>query len=162
MTHRREPNALANHDCRDWCEQCEGDVSWQADGSKRCVRHQLLFERQRRRQRLLTWTLALLSVIGMGIVANALIRPDEGPSQTRAWEGCEAYALDSLDLPPGTRFAEVPANPSERVKIQLGSNRYDVFSYYQAPAADRVDFRCTVAYLGGGDWEVLRLVTAPG
>jgi hypothetical protein len=162
MTHRSEPDALADHDCREWSEQCDGEVQWQDDGAKRCVRHQLLFERDRRKQRLLAWTVAALVVVGLGIVANALTQPDEGPSQTRAWEVCEDYVVENLDLPAGPGFAELPANPSERVKIQLGSNRYDVFSYYQSSDVDRTDFRCTVAYLGGGDWEVLRLVTAPG
>jgi len=61
----------------------------------------------------------VLIVIAIGIVANALIRPNEGPSQTLAWEVCEAYVVDNLDLPAGARFAELPPNPSERVKIQV-------------------------------------------
>lgn len=162
MTHRREPDTLANRDCREWSERCEGEVQWQADGAKRCARHQLLFERRRRKQKLLTWSVAVLIVVGLGIVANALIRPDEGPSQTRAWEVCEGYVVDNVDLPVGASFADLPANPSERVKIELGSNRYDVFSYYESSAADRIEYRCTVSYLGSGDWQVLTLVTEPG
>ncbi len=112
-----------------------------------------------RRQRLMSWTVAAVIVLIVGVIANIVFRPEEGPSQARAWDVCEDYAKNNLDLADGARFAEFPANPSDRVKLQLGSNRYDVYSFYQLPDVDRQDFRCTVAYLGGDEWQVLNLVT---
>jgi hypothetical protein len=105
---------------------------------------------------LLTATIAVVLIVVVGLVANAFIHPDEGPSQARAWEVCEEHAVANLDLPAGAAFAELPANPSERVRIQLGSNRYDVFSYYETPDGDRTRFHCTVAYFGVDNWQVPR------
>ena len=154
-----DSGSLPDHECREWSDECDGPVQWQADGAKRCLLHQRRHERTRSRQRLVSATVAITVVATLGFIANALIGTEEGPSQARAWEVCEAHAVDNLDLPAGALFADLPINPSDRVKLQLGSNRYDVYSYYEAPNADRQDFRCTVAYLGADDWQVVHLVT---
>ena len=152
---------LAQSDCRDLSEMCDGPVEWQTDGAKRCSRHQLLYERSKRRRLLLTGTIAVVVIVVAGMIVNLLIRPDEGPSQARAWEICLNHAAANLDLPAGAMFAELPTNPSEAVKIQLGSNRYDVWSRYENADGTRRRFHCTVAYQGSDDWEVLRFDVEP-
>jgi hypothetical protein len=54
----------------------------------------------------------------------------------------------NLDLSPAARFAELPLDPSERVKLRLTSDLYRVFSYYEVPGAKHQDFVCTVRHLG--------------
>lgn len=109
----------------------------------------------------MSWTVALLVVVTVGLIFNFIVRPDEGPSQARAWHECESYAAVKLDLPTGARFPQLPANPSDRVKLQLGSNRYTVYSYYETPDTQRRDFLCTVSYLGDDNWQIVDLALAP-
>jgi len=156
----REP-ALPEGACRDFSEQCGGQVDWRADGSKRCERHQRLYERARRKQTLLSWTVAALLVVAVAVAVNALIRPEQGPSQARAWDVCHEYAAATLDVGPGAQFAELPSNPSERVKLLLASDLYRVFSYYELPDMSRREFLCTVRYLRHDEWEVAELTVAP-
>ena len=156
-----KPTSLPDRECRDWSEECEGEVEWQVDGAKRCGHHQRVRDRQRRKQGLVSWTVAALVVVAVGLIVNVIIQPDDGPSQARAWDECEDYAAVNLDLPTGARFAQFPANPSDRVKLQLGSNRYTVYSYYETPDTQRREFLCTVSYLGGDDWQIVDLAVAP-
>ncbi len=152
---------LADQECRGWSDACSGPVRWQADGAKRCSRHQRLYEHASRRRRLVSGIVAILLVVATGVIVNALIRPEEGPSQARAWEVCHEYAIANLDLPAGTRFGELPPNPSDRVKLSPGSNVYFVFSYYEPADLPLREFRCAVRYLGHDDWEVADLTVAP-
>ena len=158
--HQPEP-ALPHDACREFSDQCGGAVDWRADGGKRCERHQGIYERSRRKQRILSWTVAALIVVAAAVVVNALIRPEQGPSQARAWDVCHEYAAATLEIGPGTRFGELPANPSERVKVVLASDLYRVFSYYVLPDLTRRDFLCTVRYLGNDEWEVAGMTVAP-
>ena len=153
--------ALPKEACQAFSDACGGEVDWRTDGGKRCERHQGIYERSRRKQRLLSWTVAALIVVAAAVVVNALIRPEQGPSQAQAWDICHEYAAATLEISPGTRFAELPANPSERVKVILASDLYRVFSYYVLPDLTRRDFLCTVRYLGNDEWEVAGIAVAP-
>ena len=136
-------------------------MQWQTDGAKRCFQHQRLFERARRKSRLVSFTVAVVVIVTLGVIVNALIRPEQKPSQARAWEVCHEYATENLDLPEGARFAELPLNPSDRVKLSLGSDVYLVFSYYELPDLSHRDFQCAVRYLGRDEWEVANLTLGP-
>jgi hypothetical protein len=153
--------ALPADACGDFSERCEGRVEWRHDGIKRCDEHQRRHETARRKQTFLSLTVALLAVAVGVVVVNALIRPEQGPSQARAWEVCHGHAANNLDLPEGTHFAELPLSPSDRVKLSLGSDVYFVFSYYELADLTRRDFRCTVRYLGHDEWVVADLTVAP-
>ena len=163
MASHHEPrlDVLAEDQCRDWPQGCSGEVKWQTDGTKRCDRHQRLHERLRRKQRLLALPVTALIVVIGATVVNALIRPEEGPSQAKAWEVCHDRATAVLDLPEGARFAGSPLDPSERVKLLLASDLYRVYSYYEVPGSIRTEFVCTVRYLGNDRWEVADLTMAP-
>ena len=136
-------------------------MQWQTDGVQRCVQHQRLYERASRRSRLVSLTVAALIVVVGAAVVNMLIRPEQGPSQARAWEICHEHATRNLDLQAGTRFAELPPNPSDRVKLSLGSDGYLVLSHYELPDGSRREFLCTVRYLGHDEWEVADLTVGP-
>ena len=136
-------------------------MQWQTDGAKRCVQHQQLYERASRRSRLVSLTVAVLIVVVVAAVVNVLIRTEQGPSQARAWDVCHEYATKSLDLRAGTRFAELPPNPSDRVKLSIGSDVYFVVSHYLLPDGARREFLCTVRYLGHDEWEVADLTVGP-
>jgi len=99
--------------------------------------------------------------VAVGVITNALIGPEEGPSQARAWEVCHEYAAGTLDLPTDAQFAELPTNPSERVKLIVASDLYRVLSYYELPDAVHRDFLCTVRYLGHDKWEMADFAVAP-
>ena len=152
---------MADRECHAWPDGCDGAVQWQTDGAKRCLQHQRLYERASRRSRLVSLTVAALIVVVGAVVENMLIRPEQGPSQARAWEVCHEHAITNLDLPEGTRFAELPLNPSDRVKLSLGSDEYLVFSSYEVPDGSRREFLCTVRYLGHDEWEVADLTVGP-
>ncbi len=145
--HYPEP-VLSRDECRDFSDHCEGRVDWQSDGNRRCEEHQHRHEKARRKHTFLALTVAVLIVVGGAVLANALIRPEEGPSQAGAWDAWHEDAANHLDLPEGAQFAELPLNPSDRVKLSLSSDIYSVFSYYELADLTRRDFRCTVRYLG--------------
>jgi hypothetical protein len=142
-------------------DQCSGAVGWRADGGQRCEQHQRCYERTKRKQALLSWGVAALIVATFAVVVNALIGPESGPSQARAWEVCHESAAATLDIGPGARFAELPSHPSERVKVRLTTDLYSVFSYYEMPDMSRREFVCTVRYLGKDDWQMVDLTVAP-
>lgn len=154
-------DGLADRECLAWPDGCDGAVHWQTDGAKRCLQHQRLYERTSRRSRLVSLTVAALIVVVGAVVVNLLIRPEQGPSQARAWEVCHEHTSANLDLQAGTRFAELPPNPSDRVKLSLGSDVYFVFSFFELADGSRREFRCTVRYLGHDEWEVADLTVGP-
>ena len=141
MADGRHPEPVLSVDeCCDFPEHCEGRVDWQSDGNRRCEEHQRRHEAARRKQTFLSLTVAVLIVAAGAVVVNALIRPEEGPSQARAWEVCHEYATNNFDLPEGTQFAELPLNPSDRVKLSLGSDVYFVVLVLRAGGPDPPGF----------------------